>query len=354
METYVVSALKYRPQSFEEVVGQNSITQTLENAIDKNQLAQALLFSGPRGVGKTSCARILAKKINSQGQINTHEDFAFNIFELDAASNNSVDDIRSLNEKVRIPPQVGTHKIYIIDEVHMLSIGAFNAFLKTLEEPPKHVIFILATTEKQKIIPTILSRCQTYDFKRISIMDCKKHLQKIANDQDILFEEEALNLIAQKSDGAMRDALSIYDRMISFTNRNLTIKSVSENLNILDRETFFSITNLILQNNIPDLLLTFDDLLKKGFDELDFIIGLGSHFRDLTISKDNKTLHLLEVSETTKEKYIKQTLEAPLPLLLKGIDLTSKCELDYRNTKNKRLLIELCLMQMASLLLEEK
>ncbi|MBB12620.1 MAG: DNA polymerase III, subunit gamma and tau [Flavobacteriaceae bacterium] len=354
METYVVSALKYRPQSFEEVVGQNSITQTLENAIDKNQLAQALLFSGPRGVGKTSCARILAKKINSQGQINTHEDFAFNIFELDAASNNSVDDIRSLNEKVRIPPQVGTHKIYIIDEVHMLSIGAFNAFLKTLEEPPKHVIFILATTEKQKIIPTILSRCQTYDFKRISIMDCKKHLQKIANDQDILFEEEALNLIAQKSDGAMRDALFIYDRMISFTNRNLTIKSVSENLNILDRETFFSITNLILQNNIPDLLLTFDDLLKKGFDELDFIIGLGSHFRDLTISKDNKTLHLLEVSETTKEKYIKQTLEAPLPLLLKGIDLTSKCELDYRNTKNKRLLIELCLMQMASLLLEEK
>ena len=354
METYVVSALKYRPQSFEEVVGQNSITQTLENAIDKNQLAQALLFSGPRGVGKTSCARILAKKINSQGQINTHEDFAFNIFELDAASNNSVDDIRSLNEKVRIPPQVGTHKIYIIDEVHMLSIGAFNAFLKTLEEPPKHAIFILATTEKQKIIPTILSRCQTYDFKRISIMDCKKHLQKIANDQDILFEEEALNLIAQKSDGAMRDALSIYDRMISFTNRNLTIKSVSENLNILDRETFFSITNLILQNNIPDLLLTFDDLLKKGFDELDFIIGLGSHFRDLTISKDNKTLHLLEVSETTKEKYIKQTLEAPLPLLLEGIDLTSKCELDYRNTKNKRLLIELCLMQMASLLLEEK
>ena len=354
MQTYVVSALKYRPQSFEEVVGQKSITQTLENAIDKNQLAQALLFCGPRGVGKTSCARIVAKKINSQGQVNPNEDFAFNIFELDAASNNSVDDIRSLNEKVRIPPQVGTHKIYIIDEVHMLSIGAFNAFLKTLEEPPKHVIFILATTEKQKIIPTILSRCQTYDFKRISVMDCKNHLQKIAHDQDILFEEEALNLIAQKADGAMRDALSIYDRMISFTNRNLTIKSVSENLNILDRETFFSITTLILQNNIPELLLTFDDLLKRGFDELQFIIGLGSHFRDLTISKENKTLHLLEVSETTKEKYIKQTLKAPLSLLLKGIDLTSKCELDYRNTKNKRLLIELCLMQMASLLLEEK
>ena len=216
MQTYVVSALKYRPQSFEEVVGQKSITQTLENAIDKNQLAQALLFCGPRGVGKTSCARIVAKKINSQGRVNPNEDFAFNIFELDAASNNSVDDIRSLNEKVRIPPQVGTHKIYIIDEVHMLSIGAFNAFLKTLEEPPKHVIFILATTEKQKIIPTILSRCQTYDFKRISVMDCKNHLQKIANDQDILFEDGALHLIAQKADGAMRDALSIYDRMISF------------------------------------------------------------------------------------------------------------------------------------------
>ena len=354
METFVVSALKYRPKSFEEVVGQKSITQTLENAIDKNQLAQALLFCGPRGVGKTSCARIVAKKINSQGRVNPDEDFEFNIFELDAASNNSVDDIRSLNEKVRIPPQVGTHKIYIIDEVHMLSIGAFNAFLKTLEEPPKHVIFILATTEKQKIIPTILSRCQTYDFKRISVIDCKKHLQKIANDQDIIFEDEALNLIAQKADGAMRDALSIYDRMISFTNRNLTIKSVSENLNILDRETFFSITTLILQNNIPELLLKFDDLLKKGFDELQFIIGLGSHFRDLTISKENRTLHLLEVSETTKEKYIKQTLKAPLSLLLKGIDLTSKCELDYRNTKNKRLLIELCLMQMASLLLEEK
>ena len=236
----------------------------------------------------------------------------------------------------------------------MLSIGAFNAFLKTLEEPPKHVIFILATTEKQKIIPTILSRCQTFDFKRISTMDCSSHLQKIAQDQNVIFEDEALDLIAQKADGALRDALSIYDRMISFTDRNLTVKSISENLNILDHETFFSITTLILKNDIPNLLLEFDGLLKKGFDELQFIIGLGSHFRNLTISKENKTLHLLEVSEANKEKYIKQTLKAPLPLLLKGIDLTSKCELDYRNTKNKRLLIELCLMQMASLLLEEK
>ena len=354
METYVVSALRYRPQSFKEVVGQKAITQTLENAIDQNQLAQALLFCGPRGVGKTSCARILAKKINSQGDENPKEDFAFNIFELDAASNNSVDDIRSLNEKARIPPQVGTHKIYIIDEVHMLSIGAFNAFLKTLEEPPKHVIFILATTEKQKIIPTILSRCQIFDFKRISVIDCRRHLQKIAQDQGLVFEEEALDLIAQKADGAMRDALSIYDRMVSYTDRNLTAKSVSENLNIIDHETFISITKLILQNDIPNLLVTFDDLLKKGFDELQFIIGLGSHFRDLMISKENKTIHLLEVSQGSKEKYIKQTSKAPISLLLKGIDLTSKCELDYRNTKNKRLLIELCLMQMASLHLKEK
>lgn len=354
METFVVSALKYRPQTFEEVVGQQAITQTLENAIEKNQLAQALLFCGPRGVGKTSCARILAKKINSRGNEMPDEDFAFNIFELDAASNNSVDDIRSLNEQVRIPPQVGTHKVYIIDEVHMLSIGAFNAFLKTLEEPPKHVIFILATTEKQKIIPTILSRCQTYDFKRISIKDCKGHLLKIAGDQQIQFEEEALDLIAQKADGALRDALSIYDRMVSFTDRNLSVKAVSENLNILDHDTFFNITDLILNHDIPGLLLAFDDLLKKGFDELQFIIGLGSHFRDLMVSKENKTLSLLEVSDITREKYAGQTLKAPLSLLLSAIDLASKCELDYRNTKNKRLLIELCLMQMASLHFGEK
>jgi DNA polymerase-3 subunit gamma/tau len=265
-----------------------------------------------------------------------------------------VDDIRSLNEQVRIPPQVGTHKIYIIDEVHMLSTGAFNAFLKTLEEPPKHVIFILATTEKQKIIPTILSRCQIYDFKRIGISDCKNHLCKIAKDQDIQFEEEALDLIAQKADGAMRDALSIYDRMVSFTNRNLTVKSVAENLNVLDYDTFFSITESILKNDIPSLLVEFDDLLEKGFDELQFITGLGSHFRDLMVSKEEKTLHLLEVSKSTQEKYIQQTSKAGLKLLLDGIDLTSKCELDYRNTKNKRLLIELCLMQLASLHFVEK
>ena len=354
METFVVSALKYRPKTFEEVVGQKAITQTLENAIKKNQLAQALLFCGPRGVGKTSCARILAKKINGLDNADPNQDFAFNIFELDAASNNSVDDIRSLNEQVRIPPQVGTHKIYIIDEVHMLSIGAFNAFLKTLEEPPKHVIFILATTEKQKIIPTILSRCQTYDFKRISVKDCKDHLQKIAEDQKITFEEEALDLIAQKADGAMRDALSTFDRMVNFTNRNLTVKSVSENLNVLDHDTFFSITTLILNHDIPGLLSALDKILQKGFDELQFITGLASHFRDLLVSKEEKNLPLLEVSETTQKRYIEQTTNAPLPLLLSGIDLASKCELDYRNTKNKRLLIELCLMQMASLHFEGK
>jgi len=354
METFVVSALKYRPKTFEEVVGQKAITQTLENAIEKNQLAQALLFCGPRGVGKTSCARILAKKINGLDNVDPNQDFAFNIFELDAASNNSVDDIRSLNEQVRIPPQVGTHKIYIIDEVHMLSIGAFNAFLKTLEEPPKHVIFILATTEKQKIIPTILSRCQTYDFKRISVKDCKDHLQKISEDQKITFEEEALDLIAQKADGAMRDALSTFDRMVNFTNRNLTVKSVSENLNVLDHDTFFSITTLILNHDIPGLLSALDKILQKGFDELQFITGLASHFRDLLVSKEEKNLPLLEVSETTQKRYIEQTTNAPLPLLLSGIDLASKCELDYRNTKNKRLLIELCLMQMASLHFEGK
>ena len=305
-------------------------------------------------MGKTSCARILAKKINAQEANNTSEDYAFNIFELDAASNNSVDDIRNLNEQVRIPPQVGTHKIYIIDEVHMLSTPAFNAFLKTLEEPPKHVIFILATTEKQKIIPTILSRCQIYDFKRIGITDCKNHLNTIAIDQNIQFEEEALNLIAKKADGAMRDALSIYDRMVSFSKRNLTVNSVAENLNVLDYDTFFSITQSILKNDIPSLLVEFDELLKEGFDELQFITGLGSHFRDLMVSKEDKTIHLIDVSKSTKEKYIQQTSKASLDLLLNGIDLTSKCELDYRNTKNKRLLIELCLMQLASLHFEEK
>ena len=342
-----LSQHSYRPQTFQEVVGQKNITETLENAIEKNQLAQALLFCRPRGVGKTSCARILAKKINSQDKNDSNEDFAFNIFELDAASNNSVDDIRSLNDQVRIPPQVGTHKIYIIDEVHMLSIGAFNAFLKTLEEPPKHVIFILATTEKQKIIPTILSRCQTYDFKRISVKDCKAHLETIAKDQKIEFDDESLDLIAQKADGALRDALTIYDRMVSFTNRSLTVKSVSENLNILDHDTFFLVTDLVLNHNIPSLLLAFDELLQKGFDELQFIIGLGKHFRNLMVSKENKP-SFTRGKCSTEEKFKEQTAKAALPLLLNAIDLAINVN-SIIEMQNKRLLIELCLMQITSL-----
>ena len=261
MENFVVSALKYRPKTFKDVVGQSAITQTLENSIKENHLAQALLFTGPRGVGKTSCARILAKMINSNGSVDENEDYAFNIFELDAASNNSVDDIRNLTDQVRIPPQVGSYKVYIIDEVHMLSSNAFNAFLKTLEEPPKHCIFILATTEKHKIIPTILSRCQIFDFKRITVTDAKNYLKVVAKAQNIDAEDDALHIIAQKADGAMRDALSIFDRVVSFSGKNLTRKAVSENLNVLDYETFFKITDLILDNAIPSLLIQFNQIL---------------------------------------------------------------------------------------------
>ena len=269
MENFVVSALKYRPKTFKDVVGQSAITQTLENAIKENHLAQALLFTGPRGVGKTSCARILAKMINSNGSVDENEDYAFNIFELDAASNNSVDDIRNLTDQVRIPPQVGSYKVYIIDEVHMLSSNAFNAFLKTLEEPPKHCIFILATTEKHKIIPTILSRCQIFDFKRITVTDAKNYLKVVAKAQNIDAEDDALHIIAQKADGAMRDALSIFDRVVSFSGKNLTRKAVSENLNVLDYETFFKITDLILDNAIPSLLIQFNQILARGFEGQD-------------------------------------------------------------------------------------
>lgn len=276
MESFVVSALKYRPTRFEEVVGQQAITQTLQNALDTQQLAQSLLFCGPRGVGKTSCARILAQEINSQNG-NQSEDFAFNVFELDAASNNLVEDIRKINEQVRIPPQVGTHKVYIIDEVHMLTQSAFNAFLKTLEEPPKHAIFILATTEKNKIIPTILSRCQVYDFKRISVLDIQQHLTKIAIQQELKFEDEALLLIAQKADGALRDAFSIYDRMVSFTNGNLKTTLVAENLNVLDFDSYFSFVNQFLKHQIPEVLIDFNSLRQKGFDGMQFILGLEEH-----------------------------------------------------------------------------
>ena len=349
MEHFVVSARKYRPQTFKDVVGQQAITNTLLNAIENNHLAQALLFTGPRGVGKTTCARILAKMINSDGNGSEDEDFAFNIFELDAASNNSVDDIRNLTDQVRISPQVGKYKVYIIDEVHMLSQAAFNAFLKTLEEPPKHCIFILATTEKHKIIPTILSRCQIFDFKRITVTDAKNYLKYIATEQGIEAEDDALHIIAQKADGAMRDALSIFDRVVSFSGKNLTRKAVTENLNVLDYETYFTSTDLILDNKIPELLLEFNTTLSKGFDGHYYIAGLASHFRDLLVCKNPQTIELLEVGEQTKAKYLEQSQKTSHAFLLKGIELANDCDLKYKSSKNQRLLVELCIMQLASI-----
>ena len=349
MEAFVVSALKYRPQHFSDVVGQQAITQTLDNAIAKDQLPQALLFCGPRGVGKTTCARILAKKINSQGENDTEQDFAFNIFELDAASNNSVDDIRKLNEQVRIPPQTGSHKIYIIDEVHMLSTSAFNAFLKTLEEPPKHVIFILATTEKHKIIPTILSRCQIFEFKRITPKDVQQYLVGIAQEQGVEFEEDALYLIGQKADGAMRDALSIYDRMCSFCNNHLTVSAVAENLNILDHAAYLSLVEKLIAHAIPEALIQYDSIVQKGFDGEQFISGLANHLRNLYLCKDPKTIPLLDIGERLQNQYATQTTTVALDWLADAMDLANSCELNYKNSQNKRLHVELCLMQIASL-----
>ncbi|MEM1260152.1 MAG: DNA polymerase III subunit gamma/tau [Bacteroidota bacterium] len=349
MEPFIVSARKYRPQTFKDVVGQQTITDTLENAIAHNHLAQALLFCGPRGVGKTTCARILAKKINEDGTEKEDEDFAFNIFELDAASNNSVDDIRSLIDQVRIPPQVGKYKVYIIDEVHMLSQSAFNAFLKTLEEPPKHAIFILATTEKHKIIPTILSRCQIFDFKRITVNDAANYLKYIAEQQGIEAEDDALHIIAQKADGAMRDALSIFDRVVSFSGKALTRKVVTENLNVLDYDTFFETTHLILENKIPELLLLFNKTLSLGFDGHHFITGLTSHFRDLMVCRQPETLILLEVGEAAKAKYEEQSKKTSKEFLIKAIDISNESDLKYKASKNQRLLVELALMKLASL-----
>ena len=349
MEPFIVSARKYRPTAFKDVVGQQAITNTLENAIQNNHLAQALLFTGPRGVGKTTCARILAKKINQDGTHQEDEDFAFNIFELDAASNNSVDDIRNLIDQVRIPPQVGQYKVYIIDEVHMLSSAAFNAFLKTLEEPPKHAIFILATTEKHKIIPTILSRCQIFDFRRITVQDIKGHLATVAQQENISAEDDALHVIAQKADGALRDALSIFDRVVSFSGANLTREAVTENLNVLDYTYYFSITDLLIQNNIPQLLLSYNDILSKGFDGHHFIMGLASHFRDLMVCKNQETIALLEVGEQVKTMYLEQSQQTSHPFLLEAIDIANTCDLKYKTSRNQRLLVELCLMQLASL-----
>ncbi|MCG8236758.1 DNA polymerase III subunit gamma/tau [Tenacibaculum finnmarkense] len=351
MEHFIVSARKYRPQIFEDVVGQQAITNTLENAIKNDHLAQALLFTGPRGVGKTSCARILAKRINQEDNttVKTDEDFAFNIFELDAASNNSVDDIRNLTDQVRIPPQTGKYKVYIIDEVHMLSQAAFNAFLKTLEEPPAHAIFILATTEKHKIIPTILSRCQIFDFKRIGVLDAKEYLKTICIKENITADDDALHIIAQKADGAMRDALSIFDRVISFSGKNLTREAVTQNLNVLDYDVYFTITDLLIEQKIPQVLLAFNAVLNKGFEGHHFINGLASHFRDLLVSKDAATISLLEVGDATKKKYFEQSKKASMQFLLPGIDKANDCDLKYRGSKNQRLLVELTLMQIASI-----
>ena len=349
MEHFIVSARKYRPTQFKDVVGQQAITNTLESAIDNDHLAQALLFTGPRGVGKTTCARILAKKINQDGTEKEDEDFAFNIFELDAASNNSVDDIRNLIDQVRIPPQVGKYKVYIIDEVHMLSSAAFNAFLKTLEEPPNHAIFILATTEKHKIIPTILSRCQIFDFRRITVTDTKNHLAKVAKSEGINADDDALHIIAQKADGALRDALSIFDRVVSFSGNQLTREAVTENLNVLDYTYFFQVTDLLLTNNIPSSLVLFNDILSKGFDGHHFIMGLASHFRDLLVCKSPETIQLLEVGDQVKQMYLEQSKKTTHSFLIDAIEISNNCDLKYKTSRNQRLLIELCLMQLASI-----
>lgn len=353
MEDYIVSARKYRPKTFDEVAGQEAITSTLVNAITNNQLAQALLFTGPRGVGKTSCARILAKMINSSID-NDNQDFAYNIFELDAASNNSVDDIRNLTEQVRIPPQLGKYKVYIIDEVHMLSASAFNAFLKTLEEPPKHCIFILATTEKHKIIPTILSRCQIYDFKRITNKDIVDYLIKICNKEKVKFESEALDIIANKADGAMRDALSIFDRILSYNNKEITVKDVSINLNVLDQEIYSNTIDLILENKIPELLLLVDSVISKGFEGINYISGLSTYCRNLLISKDEKTILLLDYSDNSKQKIITQAKKISPSIIINCLELLNKCEISYRSSINQRLLIELTIMQLGSLTLSDQ
>ncbi len=362
MENFVVSARKYRPITFDTVVGQGSITNTLKNAIRNNTLAQAFLFCGPRGVGKTTCARIMAKTINCLHPTENLEacnecescrafnnNASFNIYELDAASNNSVEDIRSLVDQVRIPPQIGQYKVYIIDEVHMLSAAAFNAFLKTLEEPPAYAKFILATTEKHKIIPTILSRCQIFDFKRITVDDIAKHLAFVAQSEGVSAEPEALNIIAQKADGALRDALSIFDQMVSFSGKNITYKDVIDNLNVLDYDYYFQIVDHILHGNTSDILLILNDIISKGFEPQHFINGLGNHLRSLMVCKDPITVQLLEVSEQLRQRYLAQSQACPMPFLIRALEINNKCDIDYRAANNKRLHLEIALLKMCAL-----
>jgi DNA polymerase-3 subunit gamma/tau len=362
VDNFIVSARKYRPATFETVVGQQHITNTLKNAIKNNQLAQAFLFCGPRGVGKTTCARILAKTINCTNlqpngeacsECDSCRSFqngnSFNIHELDAASNNSVDDIRSLIEQVRIPPQGARYKVYIIDEVHMLSQAAFNAFLKTLEEPPHYAIFILATTEKHKILPTILSRCQIFDFNRISVDDMANHLASIAKKESIKYEDDGLHIIAQKADGGLRDALSMFDQIVSFSDANVTYRSVIDNLNILDYDFYFSITDSLLTESTAKTLLCFDEILSKGFDGAHFISGLSEHFRNLLVTKDASTLKLLEVSEGIKSKYLQQSQAASVSFLLSAMNIANQCDLSYKQSKNQRLQVELALLKMCHL-----
>lgn len=367
MENFIVSARKYRPSTFESVVGQQAITSTLQNAIRNNTLAQAFLFCGPRGVGKTTCARIMAKTINClhptddmeacnecESCVSFNNNASFNIFELDAASNSGVDDIRALIDQVRIPPQIGKYKVYIIDEVHMLSGAAFNAFLKTLEEPPAYAKFILATTEKHKILPTILSRCQIFDFKRITVEDITKHLQNIAAKEGVTAEEEALNIIAQKADGALRDALSIFDQMVSFSGNNITYKDVIANLNVLDYEYYFGMVENILANDINSILLLLNEVINKGFDPQNFIQGMANHLRNLLLGKDQRIVDLMEVSSQLKARYTKQAERCSTEFLLKSLDIANECDINFRSANNKRLHLEVALMKMVSKVESEK
>jgi len=349
MENFVVSARKYRPLDFDSVVGQSHVTDTLQQAIDSNKLPQALLFCGPRGVGKTTCARILARKINEKTGGNEDSDFSFNIYELDAASNNGVNEMRELIDQVRFAPQVGKYKVYIIDEVHMLSTAAFNAFLKTLEEPPAHAIFILATTEKHKIIPTILSRCQIYDFKRIQIQDIQNYLKGIAEKEKVEYEDDALFLIAQKADGALRDALSIFDRLVTFTQKNITLAKAAEILNVLDYDYYLEIVDLAKKGDIPGILSKFNEIINKGFDAHIFIAGLGSHFRDLMMAQNPNTIDLIEVGEKTKKKYIQQSKDWLPQELVDAVEICNLADINYKSSQNQRLTIEIALMQLSSI-----